>query len=227
MGTKIANSDQKIIVGDTTLKPIYRVRKGSLSRKLMFWLAFITLIVMVVFGTINYFIFVNQLNQDLEDRLEEDNKILGEDLKLHLWNLDTDSVKKVSDSHLLVKSFSLLRVSNNFGDLVYEVNNMEEGKEYALKKEVIFYEDADIGTIEITASKEHIEVAKGIIIRSTFFIILAVFFTVLIISFFISRSISLPIKKTYRNRRIYCRRNFRSNCRYKISRRSWTISRFI
>ncbi len=169
--------------------------KSSISKRLMFWLTFITLIVVMIFGAINYYLFVNQLEEDLDIRLEETMMVLGEDLGLHMWNLDVDSLIGVADSHSLVKSLSFLQVSDNFDEAIHEMDDMEEGMDYAFKKDVVLYEGEDVGVIEIAFSRESVELAKGAIIRSTFVIILAVFFTVLVISFLISRSISRPIRK--------------------------------
>ena len=174
-------------------KPKKSIGKTSISKKLMVWLLLITGLVMATFGIINYFLFVNQLNQDIDIRLEENINVLGEDLNLHMWNLDVNSVREISSSHPLGKSLSLLRISDSFDKVIYEIDNIEEGKEYAFEKASIFYEGEEVGIIELAFSKEYVNVAKNGIIRSTVILILAVFFAVLIISFFISRSISRPI----------------------------------
>ena len=168
---------------------------ASISKKLMFWLTFITLLVMVIFGAINYFLFVNQLNQELDIRLEEDALKLEEVLALHIWNLDKSSVNKVTNTQVFVKSLSFLRISDSFGEVMYEMDNIEEEKDYAFAEAPIFYEGEEVGVIELAYSKEYISVAKRGIIRSTFVIIIAVFFAVFLISFFVSRSISKPIRK--------------------------------
>lgn len=170
------------------------LRKASISRELMFWLVIITLAVMMIFGAINYILFDSQLNQDIDIRLTEDMSKLEEVLALHIWNLDRESVERASGDQVFVKSLSLLRVFSNFGELIYEIDGIEEGKKYAFKKEIISYDGSEAGVIEIAISKEYIEIAKMGIIRSTLVIIFAVFFAVSVISFFVSRSISRPIK---------------------------------
>lgn len=181
---KMAFGGSKQLIGQT-----------SISKKLMFWLALITLLVMIVFGAINYFLFVNQLNQDLDIRLEEDIQKLEEVLALHIWNLDKNSIDRATNSQMFVKSLSFLRIADNFGEVMYEIDNTGEGKEYAFAEAQIFYEDKGVGVIKLAYSKEHIDVAKKGIIQSTLVILFAVFFAVLTISFFVSRSISKPIRE--------------------------------
>ncbi len=165
----------------------------SIARKLMGVLVIMTLLVMIIFGVINYFLLVNQLNEDLDIRLEEDTQKLEEDLALHLWHLDNPLVERVSNNHLLVKSFSLLRITNDFGELMYEADNLDEGKGYAFKKMDVFYEGEKVGNVEIAVSTAQIEIAKNAIISSTFVILVAVSISVSVVSFLISRSISRPI----------------------------------
>jgi signal transduction histidine kinase len=168
---------------------------ASISKKLMFWIVAVTLLVMIVFGTINYFLFVEQLNRDLDTRLGEDAQKLEEVLGLHIWNLDKNSINEVTNAQVFIKSLSLLLVVDNFGTTIYEIDRIEEGQDYAYKTKSIFYEDQEVGVIEIAYSKEYIEIATRGIIRSTLVIIFAVFFAVLTISFFVSRSISKPIRE--------------------------------
>ena len=99
------------------------IENVSIARKLMGALVIMTLLVMIIFGVVNYLLLVNQLNEDLDIRLEEDTLKLEEDLALHLWNLDNPLVERVSNNHLFVKSFSLLRITNDFGELMWHGND--------------------------------------------------------------------------------------------------------
>ncbi len=169
-------------------------KKTSISKKLMLWLVSITMVVIVIVGFINYYIFVNQLNEDLNLDLDVDLQTLEEDLNLHMWNLDVKSINKISDEHPFTRILSFLRVNNNFGETIYEVDNRMEGDDYLIKKKNVFYEGEEVGNIEIAASTKPITVAKRVIIRSTIVIVIAVFFTVFMISLFVARSISKPIR---------------------------------
>ncbi len=165
----------------------------SISKKLMFWLVFITLTVMIIFGAINYYLFVNQLEKDLDNHLEERILVLEEDLSLHMWNLDNNKVREISEEYLHREGFLLLRIYDNFGEITYNVDSRDEEANYAVKIKEVSHNGEDVGIIEIAISTDYMSVAKRGIIRSLIVVIFSVFFTVFLVSFFVSRSISRPI----------------------------------
>jgi len=102
------------------------VKTRSLAQKFGIWLVLVTLFVMIVFGVINYFLFINQLDKDLNARLDESASKVIDLLALHVWNLDNQGVQDVAQEQAFLGSFARLRVFNSFGDLIYETEEPHE-----------------------------------------------------------------------------------------------------
>ena len=95
----------------------HRLESVSVSTKMVGVFVGMTLLVMIFFGTVNYFLFVNELNENMDIRLEKNLEKLEYDLALPLWNIDNTLVQKISANHVFTQSLSLLRVTNNFDKL--------------------------------------------------------------------------------------------------------------
>jgi len=168
------------------------MKTRSITQKFGIWLVFVTLFVMIVFGVVNYFLFINQLNKDLDARLDESASKIIDLLALHVWNLDNQRVQAVAQEQAFLESFARLRVFNSFGDLIYEAGEPDGGELASTQRDIV-YEGNVAGSVVVAFSTENIAVAKSAVIRSTLVIIFAVTLTVLVLTFFIVRSISRPI----------------------------------
>jgi len=169
------------------------MKTTSIAQKIGFWLVLVTFVVTVVFGVINYFLFVNQLDKNLEARLDESTSRVVDLLALHVWNLDDKNIQEVTQEQAFLESFAQLRVLDSFGDVIYEAEQLKEEGTLIFTTRDIVYEEHVAGTIEAAFSTENIEVAKSAVIRSTLVIIFVVAFTVFVLAFFVARSISRPI----------------------------------
>ena len=169
------------------------MKTRSITQKFGIWLVLVTLFVMIVFGVINYFLFINQLDKDLDVRLNESSLRVIDLLALHVWNLDNQRVQEVAQEQAFLESFARLRVLDSFGDSIYEAEQPTEDGELVFIERDIIYAGNVAGSIEVAFSTENIMVAKNAVIRSTLVIIFAVALTVLVLTFFIVRSISRPI----------------------------------
>jgi len=171
----------------------HRLESVSVSTKMVGVSVGMTLLVMVFFGSVNYFLFVNELNENNDILLEKNLEKLEYDLALPLWNIDNTLVQKISANHVFTQSLSLLRVTNNFDKLMYEAHNIEEDHDYAFKQKVVFYEGEEVGIIEIAISTDQVKTTANAIIFSTCLIIFAVTISVYVASIFLSRTITRPI----------------------------------
>ena len=169
------------------------MKTRSIARKFGIWLVLMTFLAMVVFGVINYFLFVDQLQRDLDVRLRNSAEKAADLFALHVWNLDDRSVQEVAQEQSFLKSFAVLRVFDSFGNLLYETQRPAEEREFAFTKQDIVYEGSVAGSVVVALSTESIGAAKSGVIRSTLVIIFAATLTVLGLALFIARSISRPL----------------------------------
>ncbi len=167
----------------------------SIAQRFGVWLVCVTFFVMVVFGTINYVLFVNQLEADLNTRLEESIYRIRDLLALHVWNLNENKIQEIAQQQSSVETLAYLEISSDFGDSFYKAEQHMKNERIVFAQREIIYKGHVVGSIVVGYSAKSIEVAKKAIIQSTLFIICVVTLTVFVLAFFIARSISRPISK--------------------------------
>ena len=117
------------------------MKTRSIAQKFGIWLVLITLFVMIVFGVINYFLFANQLDKDLDARLDESTSKVIDLLALHVWNLDKQKVQEVAQEQAFLESFARLSVLDSFGGSIYETEQPMGDEEFVfIKKDIVYAE---------------------------------------------------------------------------------------
>ncbi len=166
----------------------------SIRVKLMFSLFSVAFLVIIVFSTANYVLFIRQLNQEVDVRLENTAHRVTGLFSKSLWDLNAVDINKIAVSQTFLEELVLLRVYNNFDELMYESDKTMGLEHYRLTSKDVLYKENVVGMVEIGLVTDNIAVARNAIIRATLVIIFAVLFSIVGLTFFIARSISKPIK---------------------------------
>jgi methyl-accepting chemotaxis protein len=168
----------------------------STTFQLLLWQIGIVTIVVALFGAGNYILSTNQLSNQIDERNELVLKRMSNALTIPLWNLDTDVIAKVATEQKGAENISRLRITDNFGEVLVSLGELNSTLEYRMSDIDVVYKDNVIGSIEISVDVQQLAFAQKTAISLTNLIALIVIFTIVITTYLLMhRLVKKPLDK--------------------------------
>ena len=174
---------------------IYRGR--TVARDLALRLIIAVVVFVALFGTIYFFLSLAQATRELNEHGRTLVVELSEVLSVPMWNLDQESIEKITEAYLRAEDVVALRVFDADGVVIYEKTTDEEN--LIVETHAIEYNDQVIGSVEIKLSQQRISELRDNFLFSVVGIAVAIVVVIFIATGIIfARNLNAPLAELSR-----------------------------
>lgn len=170
---------------------VYQTR--TLTRDLSLILSLTMAIVLIIVGALYYTVSVTQTEQDLDKRANETADNLADVLSLPLWELDSASINQIADAYLQSEDVVALQVIDDQDEIIYQQSTSADN--IISETRPIFFQDRQLGYIEISFSTQTIDSLRKNIFITLFSVLFALVATVIIVTrILLQRFLKTPLE---------------------------------
>jgi len=185
-------------------------KKRTTSRDLIFVLILAISFVVTTLGTVYYLYSTANYQRELNERADYITDILAEVLALPLWNLDLNTIYRISDSYMENEYLVGVRISSDYEFLVEHRPSVPNNLLY--KKKKIFRGETYVGGVELWFAVETVKQAQKRMISWIMIINLSVICVISLGTHLIMRSLlNRPLDSLIKNIRNIASGNYQTS----------------
>ena len=126
--------------------------KETLSKALISRLAYTVIIIFVVINVFSFWIYSQESKNTYTVKHSEYLAYLNDSLQLSLWNIDRDGVDNICNSFSKNEIVSLLRVTDEDGNVLFSMIHEDEPS-LIVEKNPVYYRELLVGNVELGFTK--------------------------------------------------------------------------
>lgn len=128
------------------------MKKETLSKALISRLAYTVIIIFVVINVFSFWIYSQESKNTYTVKHSEYLAYLNDSLQLSLWNIDRDGVENICNSFSKNEIVSLLRVTDEDGNVLFSMIHEDEPS-LIVEKNPVYYRELLVGNVELGFTK--------------------------------------------------------------------------
>lgn len=126
--------------------------KETLSKALISKLTYTVIIIFVVINVFSFWIYSQESKNTYTIKHSEYLSYLNDSLELPLWNIDRDGVESICNSFSKNEIVSLLKVTDEDGDVLFSMIHEDEPS-LIVEKNPVYYRELIVGNVELGFTK--------------------------------------------------------------------------
>lgn len=130
----------------------HTTRPKTLSRAFINKLIIIVSIIFCVTSLLSVWLYSHEATRAGKEKHSEYLEYLSSNLKLPLWNIDSDWVESICNSFAKNEIVSLLKVTTEDGDIIFSMINEDEPS-LIVDRQPVFYNEFKVGSVELGFTK--------------------------------------------------------------------------
>jgi PAS domain S-box-containing protein len=178
------------IMTNTVKHIITYLRQRTITGDLSTGLILSTSVILLILGLLNYYLTFSRMTDELTSQVTNTSQKMANILSVPIWNFDNATIEKIGES--FQQPDNAIRILDENGMILFD--SQTENKELVSSASPIYYNNHQIGTVEISLSKKEMNnLLNNIFLFTLLTIILTVLTLQLVTSLLLHRFLNHPL----------------------------------